>query len=128
MEEIKANDAPSFKGPSFFRRVKRFFLHPYQKLTRGFSDRDLWDLNVHLAKLILLRLKAFRKYNLHGNPVGLDFDEWLKILDKMIIALELEVSDFEILSDDYDEKIDERYEQYKEGWYLFTKYFRDLWD
>ncbi len=39
----------------------RWILWGYLRLTRGFSDRQLWDLSSHMARYILPRLKEFRR-------------------------------------------------------------------
>lgn len=84
----------------FFRGLK--FL--YQKMAKGFSDEELWDLHHFIAEWILPRLTAFRNLDRMGFPGGLygkDFGgegtdekyekadkEWGKILDKMIWSFE----------------------------------------
>ena len=73
------------------RKIKWFF----QKHTRGYSDRDLWNLDGHLSVLIYKRIEAFRKNILEGNFVGvpmsrtnpdegMELEEWLDTLDAMI--------------------------------------------
>lgn len=37
--------------------------HIYQKITRGFSDRDLYNLDRNLAKIIHKRIKEYSKMN-----------------------------------------------------------------
>lgn len=72
-------------------KIKWFF----QRLFRGYSDCDLWNLDYHLAKIILKRLKAFKKMERKGIPSTLNsFDEWNKILDKMIFSFEFIRSDY----------------------------------
>lgn len=94
--------------------VWRFFKHSfhlrwfkwwYQKLSRGFSDRELWSLDCTITDFVLPRLKAFR-YGTGGlvndGPSGCPmidgfsdncetddghsdmYNEWLRILDVMI--------------------------------------------
>ena len=40
---------------------RRLIRWPLQRLTRGFDDRDLWNLDRTIAKLIVPRLKIFIK-------------------------------------------------------------------
>jgi hypothetical protein len=115
-----------------FKKVNWFF----QKLFRGYSKRDLWSLDYHLADLILPRLIAFEKMKRNGVPGILckvdgteqDFEkesqEWESILDKMILAFQL------IVDDKYEsiEQLIERDKKIEEGTMLFGKYFRSLWD
>lgn len=107
-----------------------------QKLFRGYSRRDLWSLDYHLAELILPRLIAFKKSKRNGVPGCLckvdgtdqDFEaegkQWEEILDKMILAFEF------IVKDDWKsiEELVERDKKIEEGIQLFGKYFRALWD
>lgn len=102
----------------------RWFL---QKLFRGYSDPEVWDLQWHTAKYVLPRLKKLRKIR-HGFPAMLCEEgkteeesdkEWGDILGKMIKAFEL------ILTDDCDGMNNPEID---EGTELFGKYFRALWD
>jgi len=146
------------------RHIKWF----YQRRTRGFDDTELWSLDQPLAKYILPRLKAFRNYPLHGYPGQLDepgliednqdgdhhdhnFQIWLAVIDKMIIAFEYILKgddDVETgfirgwVDDDgrfHSEKDEEKWQAYlkegerrqkiiTEGLQLFAKYFQNLWD
>ena len=90
----------SFKAKviNFFCNIKWFF----QRIFRSYhaSDCDLWGLSHHLADVILPKLKAFRRSNLHGYPqyfsddedhpgeIGGGFDKWMETLDDMIFAFE----------------------------------------
>jgi hypothetical protein len=47
--------------------ICRFLKSSYQKLTRGFSDEECWNLDYTIAKFILPRLKHFKKHN-YGLP------------------------------------------------------------
>lgn len=99
------------------RDIKHFF----QTFWRGFSDGDLWDLDVHLAKIILPRLIYFRKQPLMSYPIGLTEDEWLEILDKMIFAFATVVEGpWDVEPSDWDDV--------QEGLDLFGKWFTHLWD
>ena len=55
-------------GKRMLRPIKRL----WQKITRGFSDDDLWQLDYVFAKFILKRLEAFAHYPKQGRPI---FDE-----------------------------------------------------
>lgn len=84
-----------------------------QKIFRGYSDAELWNLYVTFAKFILPRLRRYRKmdntgyptmimadedveeYSKCGNTLGIDEKDlyyekkWNTILDKMITAFGL---------------------------------------
>jgi len=151
----------------------------YQWMRYGFSKRQLWSLDHTITDFILPRLKAFRHgdANSHVNgpsgcpmlagydPDGMGdqesdamYQEWLGILDKMILAFEyhqidmddvnsgLDISqvfknsnesDVNIVSSipkdeakwaAYKEEEDRRDKIIEEGLILFAKYYRGLWD
>jgi hypothetical protein len=151
-------------------KILRNIRYAYQKIRYGFSGRDLWSLDHTITDFVLPRLIAFR--NGGGNssldaPSGSPllegyteeqheemYEEWLRILDKMILAFEyhkLDMGDVEgrIDTDKWfvDEpggrvtfpNQDEKWEEYKkeaerrdkimsEGFALFAKYYISLWD
>lgn len=96
----------------------------WQRLTRGFDDSAMWSLDIHLAGLILPRLKRFKEHNTHTYPNGLTPEEWDVIIDKMIFSFEYTLDDGRMFG-----KFDEaEYEKAKEGLALFGQYFHALWD
>lgn len=88
----------------------------YQKLTRGFSDAELWDLHHFMAEWILPRLIAFRDLDRMGFPGNLyeggfgpdnpdeEYEEadkkWAEILGKMIWSFK-----YVLWDDSYDDKL-----------------------
>lgn len=91
----------------------------WQKLTRGWSDRDLWNLDDTLAQWLLPRLKAFQKKTF-GHPYGFESEEeWKAAIGEMIWAIERRWS--------HTLSVDEVARQEK-GFELFGKYWRALWD
>jgi hypothetical protein len=122
--------------------IKWFFLNCrrlkwlYQRIFRGFDDCALWNLDYHISKIILPRLRAFKNLERSGVPGSLcpqdqsdeDFllaqKQWEKILDSMIEAFDL------IVKDDW-KTMEEYSEQEKKidiGLKNFCEYFRGLWD
>jgi len=108
----------------------------WQRRTRGWDDRDLWSLDVALAKWILPRLKEFRKIK-HGVPHfdGIDLDsdgnikdfdlaqqQWQEIQGKMIIAFEHIIDQNNGTFLDMDD-----HEEIQEGLTLFGRYITYLW-
>ncbi len=136
----------------------------FQRRRRGFDDSELWSLDDTILQFILPRLKRFRAKERVGWPgpqaiFNIDYDkyealsdeeqddlsdrsleEWDRILDKMIRAIELQVEDggtFFKLNPEWKEGDPRRdqfigapelEEEYKEGWDLFIKWFHALWD
>jgi len=102
-------------------KLKRSLLFLYQKLTRGWSDKDTWNLDATIAKFTLPRLLRFRELEI-GYVEPLTETEWDATLSKMIRAMELVIYDSEgaVLNDDMEKEI-------SEGLELFGKYFRYLW-
>ena len=93
----------------------------WQKLTRGYSDEELWNLDNTICKWLLPRLKAFKEKTIGYPPTLNSPKEWDDILEKIILALELYNSD--LLNNSERAKS----EQIKEGFELLSKYFRNLW-
>lgn len=111
-----------------------------QRLTRGFDDTELWNLDHTIIQFILPRLKAFKEQT-HGFPGTFDtMEAWQKTLNEMIWALEW--YDSEDIHDDWkkdeygnflkDEKGElvptEENQRAKDGWKLFCDNFFGLWD
>ena len=96
----------------------------YQKLTRGYSDDELWNLDATFVDWILPRLKTFKEHNI-GFPIGFETkEEWDKELDTMIKAFEY----YKIDPFDLDEKERKRQDKIiKKGFQLFGKRLRNLW-
>ena len=99
----------------------------------GITYEDCWNMDVKLAKIIATHLHAFILaeesgpggypgvfVSIYGEDKG--YDEWMKILHKMVYAFETYAStkfDGDV-SADIREKVDE-------GMHLFIKYFSYLW-
>lgn len=102
-------------------RIKRSIKYFFQRIFRGWSDRDLWSLDLTIARFTLPRLKRFRERNI-GTPGGFTEEEWKETLDMMIYAMESVVQDCAGMDDDID------WEDVQIGLELFGKYFRELWE
>ena len=99
----------------------KYFL---QRLFRGWGDDEAWDLRSHITKRFIKPLKHCRA-NLHGHPFSMTFEEWEIILDKIIYAFELEIEEEESFIG-YKDKA--TYAKQQEGFELFGKHFKNLWD
>jgi hypothetical protein len=115
----------------------------WQRLTRGFDDRELWSLDVSLASYIVPRLEAFKRKNVahvvcpgsmeanFEEPKYAPLDElddgvmlnnhWVNVLDTMIEGFRLIRDGDAWLEDDEQRKADR-------ALCLFHKYYFDLWD
>lgn len=105
-----------------FKKLKWFL----QRRFRGWADCDLWDMDYHLAKLILPRIRAYRdfkKENSAGYPANLTEKDWNEILDKIVDGFELFL-ECEI-GDDLWEYAQPKIEG---GLKLFGRWFGHFWD
>lgn len=116
-----------------------------------YTKYELSNLDRTIAKFVLPRLKEFRKVA-NGYPLSLEkFEDWEKILDKMIQSFELVLddsdSDFDVkasyvvkdgkkvIKDEsstdeakaYIDYFKEKEKKIQEGLDLFAKYFQELW-
>lgn len=61
-----------------------------QWILMGFSEDELWSLDVTLAQFILPRLKYFRDWEIRIRPMDdPKYKKWIEELDKMIDAIDL---------------------------------------
>ena len=110
-------------------KIPRRIRFLYQKLTRGFSDKETWNLDYEIAKFALPRVKRFREFTLNedcvaGHPGRISYDEWIEILDTIIYALDCTTKEYDMLLAT-DDCVDP--DKWQEGLDLFGKWFRDLW-
>src|ERR1700688_2915497 len=73
----------------WFIRTRPYYI--YVRVTKGYNYKDLWSLDIPIAKFIYPRLRDYRK-NVNGHPAefykeGDESDDghnqWLEIIDKM---------------------------------------------
>jgi len=115
--------------------------HRFQRIFRGYSDADLWDIGNYLNDLIIRSLKDFRKMERLGTPTTFNNEnDWNKVLDRMISGFEfLKDGDERILTGDswLDEDVkdgitieeyNKLYKQAERDAKLFIKYNGALWD
>ena len=102
--------------------IKRYIKWFFQRITRGFDDRETWELFYTIAKFLIPRLKRFKEVN-NGYPNRLTEQQWDEILDKMIEAFQLSIKEFE--NGDFIDKEEE--EKIEHGLQLFSRYFLHLW-
>lgn len=97
----------------------------WQKLTRGFTDEELWNLDCTFIKWIIPRLKVFKEKTIGYPPDINSLEEWKEIIQKMIDAFEIYSMDLPEYA--YSSSHEEDSKLMKEGFELFSKYFRNLW-
>lgn len=115
----------------FLRKPKREIRYAYQRITRGFSDRETWNVQHEFAKWVVPRLKRFKKVN-NGTPYGLSPKEWDEKLNEMIEGFSIVASDQYWGSNEEDDKkaaeIDKKNaEKIDRAVDLWAEYFHDLW-
>jgi hypothetical protein len=117
--------------PNRFYNIKYFFQRTFRSYHA--ADIDLWDLDYHLAKIILPKLIAFKKANTHGYPnafsdydedcgvtkeeyekgkaegyyVGGGYEAWHKVIDEMIFGFE-----YVLVNMTFSKKEEQFYEKY----------------
>jgi hypothetical protein len=95
----------------------------FQKIFRGYSDDEIWELHLSIAEYVSKRLKIFRYGRLIGYPSEFrDIEQWYESLDAMIEAFDL------IIDDQWDVGYETRQAKINKGLSIFAKYFQDLWD
>lgn len=143
-----------FVKPAYPKNIQRSLKYWWQRRTRGFDDREMWDLFSHLARHILPRLKEFRRRAddpnvMSGYPIELSpcynhpctqcggsdesirhdddagFEAWFQMLDDMIYYFECLV-----LSEtgNYDIFFQANHERMKRGKQYFADFFESLWE
>ena len=114
------------------RRLPRTLRHVKQRIVRGFSDRELWNLDMTIAEFAYPRLVAFRDKGPAGYPISLTPKKWSMIVDQIVLAFEILLLDEAHYLDDewaYNEEAAlEAQENERYGLKLFGKYLVNLWD
>ena len=131
-----------------FQRLKKRIKDMWQITARGWTDGEVWSLDLAIAENVLPRLKRLKElkddipaplYN--NNTLYIDniidqeereqeralvaketWEEWQQILDKMIYSFNFVIDNYAV----YDIKSEE-YKKYQEGMNFFVQYFLYLW-
>lgn len=123
-----------------------------KKLGKYVSSRECWNLDATIAEFIIPRLKKYKQetigypcldrelYTKTNEQKSITFEDWKNILDEMILAFELSLTDpfdeLERLNLDIKNKTDydifmniceERNRKIERGLDLFKYYYQDLW-
>ena len=104
--------------------IKWFF----QRLFRGYSDNETWNIDITVCQYMLPRLKALldrrsdpRTCISHPGELKSPM-EWDKILNKILFSVEMTAND------NKDEPTRQQTYLILEGFELMGKYFTHLWD
>jgi len=117
-------DVRSLRPVELAKDLARFVKFTYQKITRGFSDDECWNLDRSLAVWLLPRLKKLAQDSkVIGYPAELTEEKWDKILSKIIHSLEIKTSDDGIPHN----QLTPAFKEYSEGIELLGKWFDALW-
>lgn len=101
---------------NIFKKIK----YLYQRITKGYCDKDLWDLDYFIISKVRKPLKEFIKLDRGGYPVGVkSYKEWNKILKKIDKAFDIVYSGEGMNEKNQDVVL--------EGMRLFGKYWDSLW-
>lgn len=119
-----------YRTEGFIKFHKKDIYWFFQKIFRGYSDVDKWNMDHFLAKKILKYLVIFRRSKrcgYHGEFNSME--EWNAVLDKMIWSMHQTAKGFPLEESAFiQNKGDEYYKRVQEGNELFGKYFNGLWD
>ena len=114
------------------KQVKRSVDYFIQRGRRGFSDRDLWSMDLYFARVLAEAVGEFRK-NTHGYPAyfessvpGEGEQEWDAILLRIQEGFQFYVAN----SDGFDSLVadSESEKRFKEAWDLMGEHYASLWD
>lgn len=73
-----------FATRKFLYRLKE----RYRKLTRGFSNKEVWNLNNNIIENTLPKLKYFREH-FNSYPCDMTKDQWDSILTEIIVGFQI---------------------------------------
>ncbi len=129
----------AFEKASFKKTPLKWW---WQRITRGYDDRDVWDLSDAIAAYVYPRLHHYVTWQKeHGMscPEDLDPATWLEVLNKIDRAFKFmdeRTRDEGVPPPPYEDKaawdkwsdqIMKEDQEIKEGIVLFGKYLQDLW-
>lgn len=109
------------------KTVDKWEEYSQQRMSRGFDDTELWNLDVTIAAYVLPRLEAFEQ-QVPCHPMDMTEDEWKEIIGKMIFSMRELVIE-QTPSPEWNDNVAMREynEKVQEGLTLFGTYFQDLW-
>jgi len=94
----------------------------WQRITRGWSDKETWALDGYIARFAVPRLKRFRELTI-THPQKFSDEEWDALLGDMIYALEVSIIEL----DDVVGPNGADWDRVERGLRAFGEEFRNLW-
>lgn len=88
----------------------------FQRMFRGYDDRQIFNLDLELMKHIHKILKAFRKECV-SHPDQMTYREWLATLDKMILYFQEANPETCSLINDIEYEVSFRYKRQENGFF-----------
>ena len=126
MEDVIQNKNICFSCANEVSDKERKKKYKEQRMTRGFDDTEMWNLDITFCKFIIPRLKVFKELN-DGYPARYhSIEEWNKILDEMIEGFEFHSNKFNWDTADANEE-NGNMAKAKKAIRLFQENFFDLW-
>jgi hypothetical protein len=109
-------------------RIKYFI----QRGRRGYSDWDVWGMDIYLAEVIIGMLDELIKSHCGRPMIVKTYKEWVGILKKMKYGFKeyYKWENMEVLPpyNKYMEKLKKSRAELKQSFRLMEKYFINLWD
>ena len=94
--------------------------HQYQRVTRGYSDADVWNFDYYLSEVIQGGCQWLREKGI-GHPSNMTEQEWASILSQIEKGMKLS------RKFDLGRTVEENLEIQK-AWQLVAQHHEDLWD
>lgn len=144
MEEARWYERVWWGVSDAWNSARRGIKWKFQRMFRGYSDYEVWNLGCASAKYILPRLKAFAEDTIAYPPAYETFEDWKADLEKMIAAFDwaanLDEREDELIrkcggyfAKDADgetawvKRLAEKEKEVEEGMALFGKNILNLW-
>ena len=109
----------------FYKPDKRSIGWYKERKKHGYDSRVTWNLCSDVSEYLLPRLKLFKKFP-GGYPGQFDnVEEWLRILDEIILGVEYSTKDLYNYPDEMRPFIEKKM---KRAGILLLKYYFDLWN
>lgn len=109
----------------FYIKIKYFL----QRVFRGYSDDEIYDLSYFILDYVYPRFKEFVKSERHGYPLGFSKEEWEETLHLIERAFDLKKAEIDgELDFENAHELEEYYEEMFKGFKLFGEYFMYFWD
>lgn len=129
-------DCAPYKKRYIFSHLKYFLKnikYAWQRATKGYCDRDLWNLDIFYLNLFINTLTNFKK-NLHGAPSEFfdkekenQVERWENYLKEMIEHFKNAQYDFNG-PDGEGRSVDFLNQELKKGLDMMYEVFYELWD